>query len=267
MDLSAASLLNRQLLGGIVIEDRVSQGLNLLTRSRCRRGQKRSIHLRQENTQRTWSTKTVSVDEHPVSRLSLSSNTSPHSTESELAQVGHLVRRAMSLFETNRAMAWRCLSDASSLLGTESHETSTLQSLTSITLKPGGLSVWKTKRALAYIEANLGSKIGITEISALVALSKSHFCRAFKRTFGMPARIWIRQRRIELAQGLMLTTGASLSEIALSCGMSDQSHFTRSFRRIVGEVPSSWRQTRHGVIEERVTELAYPGATKISAYG
>ena len=78
----------------------------------------------------------------------------------------------------------------------------------------------------------------------------------------MPARIWIRHRRIELAQGLMLTTGASLSEIALSCGMSDQSHFTRSFRRIVGETPSSWRQTRDGVIEDRVAELAYPGAMK-----
>jgi AraC-like DNA-binding protein len=46
----------------------------------------------------------------------------------------------------------------------------------------------------------------------------------------------------------------------LSCGMSDQSHFTRSFRRIVGESPSSWRQIRHGAIEDRVTELAYPGA-------
>jgi AraC-like DNA-binding protein len=78
----------------------------------------------------------------------------------------------------------------------------------------------------------------------------------------MPARIWIRQRRIEFAQGLMLTTRDSLSEIALSCGMSDQSHFTRSFRRIVGEAPSFWRQTRHGAIEERVTEVAYPGTTK-----
>jgi len=48
----------------------------------------------------------------------------------------------------------------------------------------------------------------------------------------------------------------------LSCGMSDQSHFTRSFRRIVGETPSSWRQTRHDAIEERVTELAYAGTTK-----
>jgi AraC-like DNA-binding protein len=34
-----------------------------------------------------------------------------------------------------------------------------------------------------------------------------------------------------------------LSEIALSCGMSDQSHFTRAFRRIVGETPHSWRRT------------------------
>src|SRR5258708_20194282 len=99
MDLSAASLLNRQLLGGIVIEDRVSQGLNLLTRSRCRRGQKRSIHLRQENTQRTWSTETESVDELSVSRLSLSSNTSLRSTKSEPAEVDHLVRPATPLFE------------------------------------------------------------------------------------------------------------------------------------------------------------------------
>jgi len=52
----------------------------------------------------------------------------------------------------------------------------------------------------------------------------------------------------------MLTTGAPLSEIALSCGMGDQSNFTRAFRRIVGETPSSWRRTRCGATEERVTD-------------
>lgn len=126
----------------------------------------------------------------------------------------------------------------------------------------GGFAAWQSRRLAAYVDANLAGKIVIKDLAASLDLSVGHFCRAFKRTFGMPARIWIRQRRIELAQGLMLTTGAPLSEIALSCGMSDQSHFTRSFRRIVGEAPSSWRQTRHGAIEERVTELAYPGATK-----
>jgi AraC family transcriptional regulator len=120
----------------------------------------------------------------------------------------------------------------------------------------GGFAAWQ--RLAAHVDANLASKIVIKELAASLDISVGHFCRAFKCTFGMPARIWIRQRRIEYAQGLMLTTRASLSEIALSCGMSDQSHFTRSFRRIVGEVPSSWRQTRHGAIEERLTEFAYP---------
>jgi AraC family transcriptional regulator len=105
----------------------------------------------------------------------------------------------------------------------------------------GGFATWQSRRLAAYVDANLDGKIVIKDLAASLDLSVGHFCRAFKRTFGMPARIWIRHRRIELAQGLMLTTGASLSEIALSCGMSDQSHFTRSFRRIVGEAPSSWR--------------------------
>jgi AraC family transcriptional regulator len=126
----------------------------------------------------------------------------------------------------------------------------------------GGFAAWQSRRLAAHVDANLSDKIVIKDLAASLDMSVGHFCRAFKRTFGTPACIWIRHRRIELAQGLMLTTGASLSEIALSCGMSDQSHFTRSFRRIVGETPSSWRQTRHGAIEDRVTELTYPGTKK-----
>jgi AraC family transcriptional regulator len=125
----------------------------------------------------------------------------------------------------------------------------------------GGFAAWQSRRLAAHVDANLAGKIVIKDLAALLGISVGHFCRAFKRSFGMPARIWIRQRRIEFAQGLMLTTGASLSEIALSCGMSDQSHFTRSFRRIVGEAPSSWRLTRHGALEERVTEVDYPENT------
>jgi AraC-like DNA-binding protein len=126
----------------------------------------------------------------------------------------------------------------------------------------GGFAAWQSRRLAVHVDAHLTGRIVIKDLAASLDMSVGHFCRAFKRTFGMPARMWIRHRRIELAQGLMLTTGASLSEIALSCGMSDQSQFTRSFRRIVGETPASWRLTRHGAIEERVTELAYPGTTK-----
>jgi AraC family transcriptional regulator len=200
--------------------------------------------------------KTVSDDELPVPRLPLSSTALQRSKESERAHAGHLVRRAMSLFETNRAMAWRCLRDASSLLGAESQETGALQSLESITLKPGGLSVWQAKRALAYIEANLASKIGMTEISALAALSNSHFCRAFKHTFGTSPMAYVAARRIERAKILITSTSERLSSIALACGFADQSHLNRTFSRIVGMSPGLWRRNLSTLRSECCTPVA-----------
>jgi AraC-like DNA-binding protein len=117
-------------------------------------------------------------------------------------------------------------------------------------IRRGAFATWQARRLAAHVDANLGAKIYIKDLAAFLDVSSSHFCSAFKRTFGMPAHMWIAQRRVEVAQGLMLTTSAPLSEIALSCGMSDQSHFTRSFRRIVGETPHLWRQARRGAMEE-----------------
>jgi AraC family transcriptional regulator len=160
----------------------------------------------------------------------------------EPVRVAQLVRRAMSLFETNRAMAWRCLSDASSLLGDESHEPSLREPPAPIAFKPGGLSVRQAKRALAYIEANLASKIGVTEISAMVELSKGHCCRAFKLTLGTSPMAFVSRRRIERAKLLMTSTSQGLSDIALACGFADQSHFSRCFNRMVGTSPGMWRR-------------------------
>lgn len=112
-----------------------------------------------------------------------------------------------------------------------------------------GFARWQARRVDAYINANLASCIGIRELAALTKLSCSHFSRAFKRTFGVPAHSYITRRRIEVAQTLMLTTAHSLSDIALCCGLSDQSHLTRWFRRIAGETPSAWRRNRLGAFE------------------
>jgi AraC family transcriptional regulator len=126
----------------------------------------------------------------------------------------------------------------------------------------GGLAPWQARRVAANIDASLGGQIRIKDLAVLVGISTSHFCRAFKCTFGTSARAWVGRRRIEVAQSLMLSTRVPLSEIALSCGMSDQSHFTRTFRRIVGETPHSWRQTRQGAIEDHITDLACARANR-----
>jgi AraC family transcriptional regulator len=113
----------------------------------------------------------------------------------------------------------------------------------------GGLPAWQTRRVFAHVETNLCRRIPILELARLLGLSASHFCRAFKCTFGVSPRDYVLRRRIEVAQGLMLTTSEPLSAIAFRCGMCDQQHFTRSFHRIVGETPYTWRRTRRGALK------------------
>jgi AraC family transcriptional regulator len=123
-----------------------------------------------------------------------------------------------------------------------------LVAATTVEVAPAGLPPWRSRRIIAHVDVKLPETIRVRELAELVGLSVSHFCRAFKRTFGVSPRTYVLRRRIELAQGLMLTTYEPLSSIALRCGMCDQAHFTRSFHRLVGETPQSWRRARRGAM-------------------
>ena len=108
----------------------------------------------------------------------------------------------------------------------------------------GGLADWQVRRAVAYIEANLESPIRVKDLAALTRLSASHFSRAFKQSLGVAPMTYVTRQRVQLAQRLLLTTEDSMCEISLACGMYDQAHLTRVFRRFVGDSPSAWRRRR-----------------------
>ena len=106
----------------------------------------------------------------------------------------------------------------------------------------GGLAAWQRKRVVAYVEANVGSDIRVPDLSNVVGLSTGHFFRAFRESFGESPLAYVTRQRILHSQQLMLRSRAPLSQIALDCGMCDQPHFTRVFRRIVGISPGLWRR-------------------------
>ena len=101
----------------------------------------------------------------------------------------------------------------------------------------------QTKRMLAYIEANLGSKIHIADLANIAALSKSHFCRAFKLSLGSSPMEYVVMRRVELAKSMTRSSRESLAQIAVACGFADQAHLNRRFRNTVGISPGRWRRT------------------------
>lgn len=108
----------------------------------------------------------------------------------------------------------------------------------------GGLARWQIERVLRHIEEGLDGPILLAELAAAVRLSAGYFSRAFKQSFGTPPHAYIMVCRIERAKTLLLATEVPLCEVALECGLADQAHLSRLFRRLTGETPFAWRRRR-----------------------
>jgi AraC-like DNA-binding protein len=106
----------------------------------------------------------------------------------------------------------------------------------------GGLAPWQVRKVKQHIEARIAHGIPLDELAQLVRLSTSYFSTAFKTTFGVSPHSYIVCCRVDHAKYRMLTSDAPLCEIALDCGLADQSHLSRVFRRVTGSTPSAWRR-------------------------
>jgi AraC family transcriptional regulator len=159
-----------------------------------------------------------------------------HLVANSLAQ---LLETATREFARDREAAKASLATASHILQAEIERCSGANGSTG-----GGLAAWQIARVRAYIDSNLHRTIHIQDLSAVARRSKAHFSRKFKRAVGESPHAYVVRRRVERAGHLMMTSTASLSEIALSVGFSDQAHLCRLFRQAFGQSPASWRRER-----------------------
>ena len=106
----------------------------------------------------------------------------------------------------------------------------------------GRLLAWQARKVRDYIDSHITEPVLVADLCALVQRSEAHFSRSFKRTFGESPHSFVVRRHVELAAQYMLTTDASLSDIASQCGFADQAHFCKQFRQAAGETPAAWRR-------------------------
>ena len=151
-----------------------------------------------------------------------------------------LLATATVALDTDRRTAKSCIQRAAALLGIDLNSGG--DGTAGHSCLQGGLAPWQAKYIRSFIEDKLDSSIRATDLAGVVRLSTSHFFRAFRQTFGESPLAYIMQRRIRRAQELMLTSRLPLSQVALECGMCDQAHLCRVFRRIVGINPNAWRR-------------------------
>jgi AraC family transcriptional regulator len=164
----------------------------------------------------------------------------------DLQQFVYLANNLVELLETakrelerDREAAKASLATASSILQSEIECRARAKGA-----RPGALAAWQIARVRAFIDENLHRTIHTKDLSGVAQRSKAHFSRSFKQAFGEPPHAYVVRRRLERACHLMITSSASLTEIALSVGFSDQSHLCRLFRQAFGQSPSSWRRDR-----------------------
>ncbi|WP_246704605.1 AraC family transcriptional regulator [Rhizobium sp. P32RR-XVIII] len=154
-------------------------------------------------------------------------------------EVSRLVMHAITCVERDEAIAIDLIKKASNLLrpyGLVDADNERQR------IAVGGLAPWQVNRLKRFIEENLSNSISLDDLAQLVKLSTSYFSAAFKVSFGTSPHNFILSRRVEHAKHKMAHTDAPLSEIALDCGLADQAHLSRIFRRATGMTPSAWRR-------------------------
>jgi len=114
-------------------------------------------------------------------------------------------------------------------------------------LARGGLASWQVRRACERLDSDLGGTLSLQRVAAELGLSVSHFSRAFRISTGLPPHQWLLRQRVKAAKQLMSVRDLTLSEIAISAGFANQSHFTKVFSAHVGVSPAAWRREALGM--------------------
>ena len=148
-----------------------------------------------------------------------------------------LLETAKRELERDHEAAKASLATASSILQSEIKRRSRVKGA-----RPGALAAWQIARVRAFIDENLHRTIHTKDLSAVAQRSTAHFSRSFKQALGESPHAYVVRRRLERACHLMITSSASLREIARSVGSSDQAHLCRLFRQAFGQGPARWRR-------------------------
>ncbi len=100
--------------------------------------------------------------------------------------------------------------------------------------------------AREFIRQSVYSRVRLADVAAAVNLSEEHLGRVFKEETGESVMTCLRNRRIEMAKQLLVTSNDSVKAIAHRLAFGDTGHFCKIFRRLTGQTPLQFRRAHPG---------------------
>ncbi len=115
---------------------------------------------------------------------------------------------------------------------------------------------------IAYMEANYTLQLRLNDLARMSHLSERQFNRRFKELYNTTPGQHMIQLKLGRACILLEETDMTVSEIALECGFSDINYFSKVFKSVYNQAPTSYRKTRHQAAEVAGKHRHSPENTK-----
>jgi len=94
-----------------------------------------------------------------------------------------------------------------------------------------------------YIRENITKPIKISDLADIAKLSESQLRRKFQKEFGITPQTFIQRARLQTAAHLLRNEPNSISQVAFQSGFTDQSYFTRQFKKFFGKTPKEYSRS------------------------
>lgn len=112
--------------------------------------------------------------------------------------------------------------------------------------RPPGDVLVHLRRARDHADRHYAEPLDLDTLARVAGLSKFHFQRLFRSTYGVTPAAYLSRRRIERAQDLLRATNLTVTETCHAVGFSSLGSFSSRFREVVGESPRDF-QRRYAV--------------------
>jgi AraC-like DNA-binding protein len=104
---------------------------------------------------------------------------------------------------------------------------------------------FRIKRVIRYIQANYSKKITVKKMAEMIGLNATYFGARFKRDTGLSLNHFLMRTRVRNAENMLMSGEYSVEATAEVCGFSDEVHFYKCFKKLLGFAPSQCIPKRH----------------------
>ena len=111
-------------------------------------------------------------------------------------------------------------------------------------------------RARDAMDRAYAEPLDVRAVAAVAHISPAHFSRCFRAVFGESPHRYLQRRRVERSMFLLRESDRTVTDICFDVGFSSVGTFSRTFREIVGQTPSAYREGHGPIVAPHCVQLA-----------